>query len=216
MGSHPIEFMLNVFIPEFQTKFMELLLAPVNFPETVWIIIPLVLSVILLELYFGWYPREDLGFHGALENTVFLIFVGVDLIKYLILEHRTITNVKVFMIGFIVVYGIIVAGLDFFHKLSRNIALKISSKSVVGFTAYIGIIVIYSDVLNNLTIVSTIATVFSVIIMFLVYSAFIATLHILEPKADDEVESVLTGVEKDIENAAEELKKDKEIEKNQQ
>ena len=71
-----IDFILTIFLPQLYHKFLDVLFAPFYYPDMIWIIIPLVISVLLMELYFGRYPREEMGYHMALENTVFLLFVS--------------------------------------------------------------------------------------------------------------------------------------------
>ena len=200
-----IDFILTIFLPQLYHKFLDVLFAPFYYPDMIWIIIPLVISVLLMELYFGRYPREEMGYHMALENTVFLLFVSVDLIRKLMLEHQGISSVKIFFVGVILLYSIGLAILDFFHKLSRNIAFKISSKTLVGFTAYTSIIIVYSEILIDITPISIITSIFSILILFVVFHTIIRILKFMEPKSHDDVDDLLQGVETDLRNAAKEV-----------
>ena len=184
------------------SRFLEVLYAPLKHPEMFWILVPLVSTVILMELYFSRYPREELGYHAALENTVFLIFVTVDLIRYLILQHQAISFVKVLFIVIISLYAIIMGVLDFLHRLPRNIAFKTSSKSLIGFTAYIAIVMVYSDILTNITPISLTITLISIALLFLLFKIIINFVHFMQPPAHDEVEDLLQSVEKDLRKAA--------------
>lgn len=195
---------LNEFFIASANKFVELFLAPINYPEMFWILVPLVVTVVLMEMYFTRYPREELGYHATLENTVFLLFVAVDLIRYLIVKHDGLVIIKVILIAFIVFYSIILAIFDFFHKLPRNVAFKTSSKTIIGFTAYICIILVYSDILTNITPLSLITTVLSVFILFWIFRFFLYTIHVIGPVARDDVEGLLTSVENDLRAAAKE------------
>lgn len=184
------------------SRFLEVLYAPLKHPEMFWILVPLVSTVILMELYFSRYPREELGYHAALENTVFLLFVTVDLIRYLILKHQAISFVKVLFIVIISLYAIIMGVLDFLHRLPRNIAFKTSSKSLIGFTAYIAIVMVYSDILTNITPISLTITLISIALLFLLFKIIINFVHFMQPPAHDEVEDLLQSVEKDLRKAA--------------
>lgn len=184
------------------SRFVEVLYAPLKHPEMFWILVPLISTVILMELYFSRYPREEMGYHAALENTVFLLFVTVDLIRYLILKHQAISYVKISFIVIISSYAIIMGIMDFLHKLPRNIAFKTSSKSIIGFTAYITIIMVYSDILNNVTPISLLVTVISIGMLFLLFKLVISFIHFMQPPARDEVEDLLQSVEKDLRKAA--------------
>jgi hypothetical protein len=184
------------------SRFLEVLYAPLKHPEMFWILVPLVSTVILMELYFSRYPREELGYHAALENTVFLLFVTVDLIRFLILKHQAISFVKVLFIVIISLYAIIMGVLDFLHRLPRNIAFKTSSKSLIGFTAYIAIVMVYSDILTNITPISLTITLISIALLFLLFKIIINFVHFMQPPAHDEVEDLLQSVEKDLRKAA--------------
>ncbi len=202
-----INYVFRTFFPTFFNRFFELVYAPIHYPKMVWILFPLVVTVFLMELYFGRYPREEKGYHYALENTVYLLFVAVDLIRYLIVEQTVITSVKAFIIISIIVYALILGLFDFFHKIPRKLAYKTSSKSMIGFTAYIGIIIVYSDILLDLSPLSLIVTGLSIVTLFLMYRFVIGFIHFMEPPAHDEVEEFLQNVESEIREAAKEAKK---------
>ncbi|MBT3720039.1 hypothetical protein HN789_03035 [archaeon] len=193
-----IEFLFFTFVE----KFLQLLYAPLNHPEMFWILLPLVITVILMELYFGRYPREDPGYHTALENSVFLLFVAVDLVRFLISNESTVDAIKIYLVGVIIAYAICLSLLDFFHKLPRNLAFKTSSKFLISYTAYIGIVLVYSDILSDLSHLSIIALVFSIIILFFMFKFIIGFIKAMEPQAHDDVEEFLEKVEKEIEEAA--------------
>lgn len=201
-----LTFFTAVFFPALFDRFIDILYAPLLFPNMFWIIIPLGASVLFMELYFGRYPREELGYHAALENTVFLLFVTVDLVRFLVVEHGGLTVVKILVVITLCVYASLVSVLDFFHRLPRDIAFKISSKSIIGFTAYIGIVIVYSDFLKDLSMLSIIVTILAVIMLFFLFNFIIGFIHFLEPQSHDEVEELLKNVEKELETIAKQSK----------
>ena len=202
-----ITYCITVFFPALADNFIDFLIAPLRYPEMIWILIPLFGTVILMELYFGRYPREDIGYHAALENTMYLLFVSVDLIRYLIVNNQIMNTIKVYFIVFIVIYAFIMSILDFYHKLPRHVAFKTSSKSILGFTAYIAIIVVYSDILLNLNNLSTATTLASIFLLFFVYRLFMIFVHFMQPPEHDKVETLLKKVESELHQAAKESKK---------
>jgi len=202
-----INYVFRIFFPSFFNRFFEIAYAPIQYPKMIWILFPLVATVFLMELYFSRYPREEKGYHYALENTVYLLFVAVDLVRYLIVEQTVITSVKAFIIISIILYAVILGIFDFFHKIPRKIAYKTSSKSMIGFTAYIGIIIVYSDILLDLSPLSLIVTGLSIVTLFIMYRFIIGFIHFMEPPAHDEVEEFLQNVESEIREAAKEAEK---------
>ncbi len=196
----------EVFFYTLGDKFISLLYAPFNYPEMFWIIFPLVITLVLLELYFGRYPREDPGYHTALENSVFLLFVAVDLVRFLITNEYNVY--KVYIVAGIIIYAITLSVMDFFHKLPRNLAFRTSSKFIISFTAYVCIILVYSDLLHEISLLSVSTLLISIALLFLLFKFTIGFIKTMEPKAHDEVEDFLTNVEKEIEEAAKEAKKE--------
>ncbi|MBD3354899.1 hypothetical protein GF361_02850, partial [Candidatus Woesearchaeota archaeon] len=58
------------------SRFMELVTAPYHHSELLWITIPLVAALILMDIYFGRYKKEELGWNTAVGNTLALAFVA--------------------------------------------------------------------------------------------------------------------------------------------
>ena len=58
-----------------------IIFAPFNFPDMIWVAAPLLISLIMIELYFGRYSSEELGWNSAISNSLVLIFVALDLFR---------------------------------------------------------------------------------------------------------------------------------------
>ena len=61
-------------------RFRELFLAPVHHPSMIWIVVPLLMALLLMTIYFAKYRDEELGWNTALGNSLVLIFVSVALL----------------------------------------------------------------------------------------------------------------------------------------
>jgi len=185
-------------------RLIEIIYAPFHYPAMFWIIFPLASTVILMEMYFGRYPREEMGYHAALENAVFLLFVAVDLVRHLLLHHDGSTSTKVGFIAFIIIYALVMIILDFYHKLPRNIAFRTSSKTLIGFTAYICIVLVYSNILMSITPQEVFATAIAVLVTFIIFRTVIGFIKFMQPPAKDELDDLLQDVEKELRAAAKE------------
>jgi hypothetical protein len=200
-----INFIITDLFPAFLNRFFEILYAPLEYPNMFWILFPLVVTVFLMEMYFSRYPREEKGYHYALENTVYLLFVAVDLVRYLIVQHTVVATVKVYVIVGIVIYAFFLGILDFLHKIPRKMAYKTSSKAIIGFTAYLGIVTVYSDILVDLSLKSLIINGLSFVLMFFLFRVILAFIHFMQPPSHDEVDELLQNVEEELEKAAKEV-----------
>ena len=172
------------------------------FPKMLWILIPTIWAILLMELYFDRYSREGLGHHMSLENTMFLLFISANIL-FISIQHPIVFPKLVLSIAFII-FSIIVGMMDFFHKLPTKLVLKGSSKFVVAFISYCTIILVYSDILLNLTILKFIYTLFALILLFLTFTLIVKLISFFEPKSYEEIEHFLKNIEEDIKKTHEE------------
>ena len=136
---------------ELTPRFAELLQAPFSHPDMIWMTLPLLVSTLFLQVYFGRYKKENVGWNTALSNSLVLFFVGVDSIRFLIVNfgiNGLFGNVllKTLVVVFIVLYGLLLAVFEFLHKIPSRIAFIISSPAAVNILAYLNLAIIYSDI----------------------------------------------------------------------
>jgi len=201
-------------LPILIKTFIEFLYAPIIYPKTLWILIPMIWAILLMELYFDRYSRKGIGHHKSLENTIFLLFISSNLLA-IALQHP-INIVKLYLsIGFIF-FSIVVGLLDFYHKLPTELSFRGSSKFVISFFSYISIILVYSDILNELSSLKLLAVILSIIFLFLTFILIFKLVALFQPKSYEEIEHFLHNIEEDIEKAHNEYNKDEIIEKSKE
>ncbi len=198
--------LLELFWNDFFHTFIEFLYAPIIFPEMLWILIPVILAIVLMEFYFNRYPREGLGNHRSLENTIFLLFIAFDLVRYSIVNDTH--GIKLYITFAFILIWIFVAVMDFLHKLPTNFILNNSTKFTVAVVSYVGIVLVYSDILDRTNLLHLMSVGLSIILIFLMCVAIKSMLKYLEPKSYEEIEHFLKNIEDDIKKAAEEEKKE--------
>ncbi|MBW3017508.1 hypothetical protein KY316_03975 [Candidatus Woesearchaeota archaeon] len=141
-----------------------------------WIVAPLAVSIILMQLYFGRNPTEKLGWNTAFGNSIAIIFVSVNLLQYM---YRTFgpavftvefasNNIKVLIAFILLGIGFLGMFLDFFHWLPEKLAFFIMSAIPVNLTAYMAIVLVYSDnvPIDRVTFVTAIVFFFALIAAF--------------------------------------------------
>ena len=57
--------------------------APFINQDMLWMLLPLLATLILMEFYLGRYKEEDIGWSEALGNALVLVFVSIDLFRHL-------------------------------------------------------------------------------------------------------------------------------------
>jgi hypothetical protein len=199
--------MIETFFIELGHMLVKFLYAPFMFPKMFWILIPVILAILIMELYFWRYPRLNIEYHKSMENSIFLIFISFDLLRYVAMDGYH-SPVKIYVsLGFII-FNVVIALLDFYHKLPISLFSRLSSKFVIAFFSYIMIVLMYSDMLDTVTTLSLVYIILSVLIFFFLIVAVRRIFMILEPKSYEEIESFLNVIEKDLQKAISESKED--------
>jgi len=181
-------------------RLLDLLLAPLRYPDLIWILFPMLTGLILMEIYFGRYKEEKLGWNTAVGNALILVFVAIDLFKQIygidsnpLDVLRTLWDMIYFDIAMtdqmfvttlmavlVLMYGIFLMFLDFFHVLPEKLAFMMSSSLPINIFAYTAIVVVYSNMSGNAYIFSW-ATIVAAIILFLALGIIFGIMHFLEP-----------------------------------
>ncbi len=153
------------------SRFSQLFFAPFNYPEIIWFVLPLGVSMILIEFYFGRYANEQLGWNSAVSNSMVLIFVGIDLLR------KTIDTAP-FSLEFLIslsisILGVLFLYVNFFHKVPDRLAFVICSVIPINTLAYLAIVFVYSDIPFDLvSIIASVLIIFSLWILFQIIHLF--------------------------------------------
>ncbi|MCM2325799.1 MAG: hypothetical protein NDI94_05015 [Candidatus Woesearchaeota archaeon] len=182
--------------------FVKFLYAPVLFPQVIWSIVPVLISIILMELYFRRYPREGLGHHKSLENTIFLVFICFELSSFL---FKNYTLARLVLLILFIVFVAIISMLDFFHKLPVRLIFRTSSKFLIAFTTYVVIVLMFSDALTGLTFIRFLEIMLSIFVILLFLFIFKQVFKSIEPKSYDDIERYLNTITEDIKKTHEDV-----------
>lgn len=143
-------------------RLWELVLAPFREQEMLWIIFPLLFTLLVMEFYYDRHRDEELGWGAAIANSLVLIFISIDLLKtsydyatpWTVIKNLALTifgdetlliPVQVFiLIAFIFLLGMILTIINYYHLMPRKMAYVISGHPPVNFLAYFAIIIVYS------------------------------------------------------------------------
>ena len=151
--------MLNSFMINLVNRFVELALAPVYFSDMLWIILPLISAMVLIDIYFGRYKFEELGWNTAYGNSLVLIFVSFDLMRFLY-NNDLITPIT---FQSAIVFGLIIVGLflvisTFFHVFTKEVTFNLETVTPINISSYVVVVLVYSKVpLDIYTVISGIS-----------------------------------------------------------
>lgn len=114
--------------------------APIENPELLPSILPIVAGAIVIELYFGKHKQESLGWNTSVGNAIIWVTTGLNLYM-----TETLTQPEFYATAGLVGLGLVVGYMDFFHKWSSTVAFLLSSSGIVYTLAYILVIVVKTD-----------------------------------------------------------------------
>ena len=139
---------LILFIESFLERSLEILLTPVKHSEMLWLLIPLVATLILMEIYFTRYEDEELGWNTAFGNSLILIFISASLIRFMYQQGYLTYNlepIRIAAVSSVLIVGFIITLLDYFHAIPEEVAFGISSRVPINFLSFTSIFLVYGD-----------------------------------------------------------------------
>jgi hypothetical protein len=135
-----------------------------------WFLAPVFLLWLLLELYFGKYKREKLGWNTSLGNGVTLTWISVESMRFLFEKQPSNFWFKFGIIMAIILYAMLIVYFAFSHKLSAKVTYAMASPSPVYFLSAVtilwghGVLIVTWWVLLDLIILYTLlAIIFGII-----------------------------------------------------
>ncbi|MBU1199495.1 MAG: hypothetical protein KKF46_02455 [Nanoarchaeota archaeon] len=163
-------------------RFAQLIGGAFENPKMLWIAMPLIITLIVVELYFKKYKDEEIGWNTALTNALVLFFVALNLFQVVFTYYQGTFWNRLFSTGFfisliILIMGVVLFLADFFHKIPKKVAFLISSHLFINTTAYVAIVIVYNGIPLDL------ATIVAWIILVVLLKAIFLLVRLLEPKS---------------------------------
>jgi len=133
--------------PELFDTLIVFLREPIDNPEILPNVMPLVMGLVVMELYFGKHKEESLGWNTAVANSILWISTGISLYM-----TSTLGHIQLYLVYGLIGLGVFVAYMDFFHKWPSTVAFVISSSAIIYSVAYTLVIVVKTGLpMNTLT-----------------------------------------------------------------
>lgn len=183
---------------------LEILKQPAINKEMLWILLPLIAALFLIEFYFARYKKEELGWNTAVSNALVLLFVGLNLCSFLYsskagqnmlvgfgpeveLVVLSVALKKSAIAYFIILESVFLLILNFFHLANKCFAFGISSGMILNFMGVMAIIFVYTPVSPKLNLF-TLASIPAILTLFIIMAAFFAIVRALSQGVEEEVE----------------------------
>jgi len=133
-------------------------------PSLWWFLAPVFILWIGMEIYFGQYKRERLGWNSALANGISFTWINIASFRVLFMEDMTIDSFwpRLTILAIFFLYGMVVMYIAFFHKTSPKFAAFLAGPTRIYFLSLVsilwgqGVLVINKWIFLDLLIVFTI------------------------------------------------------------
>ncbi len=142
---------LNFITNDLAPRMVEVITAPFTEPNVMWIVTPLLIAMVLMQLYFGRHREEELGWNTAFGNSIVLIFVSINLLQFLYNKHGlSIINLitpptyKIWLVIGLGAMSITQLIINYFHAISKKVAFFINSSISTNLISYLAIIFVYT------------------------------------------------------------------------
>lgn len=111
-------------------------------PSVWWFLIPVFLLWIGMEIYFGQYKKERLGWNSILANGISFTWINIAAFRVFFMDgfeaDGSWPRFLILLLFFL--YGIFIIYIGFFHKLSSRIAAGLAGPTVVYFLSVVSIL----------------------------------------------------------------------------
>ncbi len=178
---------------EYASRIVEVFKSPMVNQNMLWMLLPLLATLLLMEFYFGRYKDEELGWNTAYGNALVLVFVSLDIFRNIYsnqklgllqllfsFEGYVLISVGIFCLGMILIF------IDFFHFLPKKIAYIISSPAYVNLIALLGMITVYGNIPLDWT------TLFAMISIFILANGLTLLLYYIIPSYKPPIQRIFT------------------------
>ena len=158
-------------------RILEILYVPYIYKEALWTIAPLIFALVMLQMYFGKYKTELLGWNTAFSNNISLVWVTAILLKYLNDIHglsNSWNNLD--LRGYLILtialalFTIVLSILTFNHLLPKKWDFVLSSSLPTNLIAYFVLVIVIGNIpLDETTFLSSIIIFIFLSIIFYIY-----------------------------------------------
>jgi len=155
-----------------------MLVIPMQKKATLEILVPLLISLFLIQVYFGRNKNEPLGWNTAYANSIVLLFVTAHLATYVFEKYGfsaghigDVTRIyKILFVGVIALLALSLILIDFFHSVNKKISFFLSSSIFITFISFVSVVLVYSDIpFDKDTLFSSLFLFIYVLIFFKIF-----------------------------------------------
>lgn len=123
--------------------FGEIFSSPFKDLSIFWILIPIIIFWFVLEVYFGRYKKEKLGWNTALGYGLSMFWIVVISLRTLFENNFELFSMdKLLFVIFVAIYSILIIYISFTHKLKEKIFFLFVSPTLVYYLFGVAVLLV--------------------------------------------------------------------------
>jgi len=168
--------------------FKEIFSAPFRDLSILWLLIPLIIFWLVMEVYFGRYKEEKLGWNSALGYGLSMFWIVVISLRTLFENNFELFSIdKLLFVIVVAVYSVLIIYISFTHRLTAKIFFLFTAPTLVYYLFGIAVLLV-----NDLLDIS-LWVIIDLIILYIILLIFEMILKKLIPSAPSSSEMEDTG-----------------------
>ena len=156
-----------------------------------WYLGPILILWFLLEIYFGKYKKEKLGWNTALGNGVSLTWINIEAMRYLFSLQLGDFWLRFLVLAIVMIYGFFVIYISFTHKFKPAVTYSLAAPTPIYFLSVVVTLWGHGNLTLSLWVLVDLILLFILALLF-----FIVVKKLLPGKEEGELgaeEEKLTG-----------------------
>jgi len=112
-------------------------------PSIWWFLAPIFILWIIMEIYFGQYKKERIGWNSILANGVSFSWINIASFRVLFLEKTYGVNdftIRIIILSLFFLYGITIIYIAFSHKLPEKLGYFIAGPTTIYFLSMVSVL----------------------------------------------------------------------------
>ena len=165
------------YAPAIAQRVREIIKAPATNINMIWIVTPLLITLLVMTFYFGRYITEELGWNTAVGNSLVLLYTSMDLLRYIFngvgvvggfaaFDNFALDPLKTIIAIAVGCFGLFLMFSNFIHALPKKLAFFVSSPLPINLTAYLAIAITYTNIAFDY--ITIIAAIFIFICLYII------------------------------------------------
>jgi hypothetical protein len=137
-----------------------------NQPSILWYLAPIAVLWFILEIYFGVYKKEKLGWNTALGNGITMMWFCVESMRHLFLNKPAPFWIRFVIVMIILLYAVLIIFFSFSHHLSSKVTYTLASPTPVFYLSAVTALWSHGIIATNKWSFAAVVVVFFVFVLF--------------------------------------------------